>query len=135
MSLNPTVLDASALLALLQDEPGAERVVDLSSDAGAYVSAVNWAETLTKLVDAGQDAGEVVETLFREGLFSSIEVLPFDAALALEAARLRPLTRSFGLSLGDRACLALGVHHDLPVVTADRAWANLSLKIPVHLIR
>jgi PIN domain nuclease of toxin-antitoxin system len=109
------VVDASALLALLNAEPGADHVA--GALPGAVVSAVNLAEVVAKLADAGVPPDEVGEIVAGLGL----DVRPFDEALALATGLLRPKTRALDLSLGDRACLALGMHLSLPVVTADRA--------------
>jgi PIN domain nuclease of toxin-antitoxin system len=129
------VLDASALLAWLQDEPGAQ-LVDTALAAGAAMSAVNWAEVLSKAAEAGQDPDALAARLTDEGLLGGlVEVLPLEAADAPLIARLRPLTRSAGLSLADRACLALAQRLGLEAVTAERAWAGLELGVSVRVIR
>ncbi len=131
----PAVLDASALLSYVRWEPGADRV-ERAVGSGALISAVNWAETLSRLSDLGLDLDLVERTLRRHGLLGeALEVVAFDAAQAHEAARLRKTTRHAGLSLGDRACLALGLSRGLPVLTADRAWSRLSLKVRIVQIR
>jgi len=100
------------------------------------MSVVNWAEVLTKLADLGQDPVEVRSRMFKEGIFEKDLLLwPLDEAMAVEIAKLRAKTRSSGLSLGDRACIALGQHLRLPVLTADRAWKTLRLGVPIQLIR
>lgn len=130
------VLDASAFLAYLLGEPGGEEVRDALA-GGAVISAVNWAEVLSKLADAGIEPGEAAARLARERVLPGlVSVAPFDAEHALEAARLRPLTRSAGLSLGDRACLALGRLAGLDVLTSEASWAPLGLDVPrVAVIR
>jgi ribonuclease VapC len=129
------VLDASALLALLKGEPGAERVAE-ALERGAYLSAVNLAEVLSKLADWGEDPAEAQARMAQVGLLgAAVEVLPFTGEDALEVARLRALTRAYGLSFGDRACLALARRLGLPALTAERAWAELSLGIPVEVLR
>ncbi len=129
------VLDASALLALLKGEPGAERVAE-ALERGAYLSAVNLAEVLSKLADWGEDPAEAQARMERVGLLgAAVEVLPFTGEDALEVARLRALTRAYGLSFGDRACLALARRLGLPALTAERAWAELDLGIPVEVLR
>ena len=117
MSEAQAVLDASAVLALLQDEPASEVVAALLP--GAIISAVNLSEVVAKLVDAGMPDEAVRAVL--GGL--SIDVRPFDEAAAFEAGALRRRIRHAGLSLGDRACLALAKRLGLRAVTADRAWA------------
>ena len=94
------VLDASALLALLQDEPGSDRV--LESLPGALVCSVNLSEVVAKLTELGMPEPDI-----RVALSLGLEVVAFDEALAYSAGALRPATRPAGLSLGDRACLAL----------------------------
>jgi ribonuclease VapC len=128
------VLDAPALLALLKGEPGAEQVAE-ALERGAYLSAVNLAEVLSKLADWGEDPAEAQDRMEREGLLGTTEVFAFTGEDALEAAKLRALTRVQGLSFGDRACLALARRLGLPALTAERAWAELGLGIPVEIIR
>lgn len=129
------VLDASALLAFLQDEPGAPRVAEALL-RGACMSAVNWAEVLSILARYG--AAPEVEAdrlLRRHGLAELLEIVPFDARHALDCASLHASTRAAGLSLGDRACLALGRQRRAAVLTADRAWSAVPLKVRVVQIR
>jgi PIN domain nuclease of toxin-antitoxin system len=123
------VADASAVIALLKDEAfGAfepERLV------GAAISAVNFCEVLTKLGSSGLTEAETDAAVAALDL----RVIAFDEDQARATARLWPATRRFGLSLGDRACLALGRGLGRPVVTADRTWAKLDIGIDVVLIR
>lgn len=130
------MLDASALLAWLRLEPGA-LAVRAALDKTAAMSVVNWAEVLSKLSDLGQNPVEVQSRLFEAGAFQKDLLLwPLDEAMAVEVARLRSKTRSSGLSLGDRACIALGQHLRLPVLTADRVWKRLRLAdVQVQFIR
>ena len=128
--MNRIVLDASALLAILNQEPGADRLTpELLSTASS--STVNLAEAQGKLVDRGinpDDAWEATLSPIREAVAFS----PEHARLAGD---LVVLTRSLGLSLGDRACLALGLALKAPVYTADKSWKNLKLGIRIHVIR
>jgi len=123
------LLDASAVLARLFREPGAERVA--ASLPGALVSAVNYAEVVGKLIDFRTPVEAAAVVASDLGLV----VAPFEASDAAEAGLLRAVTRPLGLSLGDRACLALARRLDLPVLTADRAWVELDLGVEVVLIR
>ena len=133
--MSAAVVDASALLALLQDEPGAARVQG-ALERGVLMSAVNWAETLSRLAELGVAPDEAAARLHvgrrDEG---AIVIVPFDEAQAREVARLRRPTRHLKLSLGDRACLALGRATGLPVLTADRAWKAAVVKTRVDVIR
>lgn len=123
------VLDASALLALLDGEPGQEVVAPLVP--GAVLGSVNLAEVVGKLAERGMPEAEIREGL--KGL--ALEVHPADEALAYAICALRPATREHGLSLGDRACQALAATLGLPVYTADRTWSKINLGIEVRLIR
>lgn len=127
------VLDASAIIAFLRGEPGAEVVRDLlesaaaDQTAAAYLSAVNLAEVVQELgVDLpaliGEDSAVVV-------------VAPFDEEQARAAARMLDATKSLGLGLADRACLALASVRDLPAVTADRLWSDADVGVGVVQIR
>jgi PIN domain nuclease of toxin-antitoxin system len=129
------VLDASAFLAYLRDEPGAEIVENALID-GCYISIINWVEVLSKVVDLGESPEEIIKRLRDEGLLeNSLEIIACNEQDAITIAKFRPLTKSTGLSLGDRACLALGKRLNLPVLTADKVWTSLSLGITINLIR
>jgi PIN domain nuclease of toxin-antitoxin system len=123
------VVDASAVLIILNEEPGMTVVVEVLPLA--VIGAVNISEAVAKLADGGMPGPEIQEAI--EGL--GLDVVPFDAELALAAGLLRPLTRLAGLSLGDRACLALGMRLHVPVLTADLSWAGLDLDVEVRLLR
>jgi ribonuclease VapC len=126
----PAVLDGSALLALLLGETGADRVADLLSRSA--VSTLNLSEVVAKLSEHG-----VPELGIRTALGDlDLDVHAFDQDAAFAAGRLREPTRNHGLSLGDRACLALAMRLDAVAVTADRAWAGLGLdELQIELIR
>lgn len=129
------VLDASAFLAYLGNEAGADVVADAIA-GGATISTVNLAEALSTLAARGRDPAAVAAELTDRGLLDgAITVEPFIAADSVEAARLRPLTRSVGLSLADRACLALARRLSVRVLTADQAWSGLDLGVDVEAIR
>lgn len=123
------VLDASALLAVLFGEPGRELVEE--TRGRALMSAVNMAETYAKLSDRGTDDEEIRTTL--ESI--PVKVIDFDDSQAIATGDLRKMTRKFGLSLGDRACLALAIREKAIVLTADRSWSNLDLGIEIKVIR
>lgn len=127
--MSATVLDATAVLALLNDEPGARTVVSLLPRA--VISTVNLAEVVGKLAEAGMPEGMIQTVLGHLGLV----VIPFDEALAVRTGLLRPATSDYGLSLGDRACLALGQHLRRPVLTADRMWKTVKLDVEIQMIR
>jgi ribonuclease VapC len=129
------VLDASALLAQLWGEPGSEEVTQASAE-GAVISTVNLAEVLARASDRGRDPVRLARQLAAAGVLGGVvTVEPLTRADAIESARLRPLTRSVGLSLADRACLALARRLDAPALTADGAWAKCKLDVEVRLIR
>jgi PIN domain nuclease of toxin-antitoxin system len=126
------VLDASALLALLNRERGAEELTQALA-AGAIMGAVNLSEVVAKLADIGMPEAEIREALEPLGL----DFVDFDAGDAFAAGLFRPTSRSVGLSPGDRACLALGRRTALPVITADQGWSNLVLdpRIEITMVR
>ena len=123
------VFDSSVILAHLNDEPGSGRAAQLSGDA--LMSAVNFAEVVSKLNERGATLSLIRAALSRYGL----QVAPFDEDLAERTGALRAKTKSLRLSLGDRACLALAESFALPVLTADRSWKDLNLSIEVLLLR
>ena len=127
--MSGAVLDSSAVLALLLNEPGGAFV--LASIAGAAISTLNYCEVVTKMIDLGIEADRAAA---RVAAFA-LDVVPFDEAQARRAAILRATTKRAGLSLGDRACVALAMARDAPVMTADKVWASLSLEVPVIVIR
>ena len=129
------VLDASALLAHLRDEPGAD-VVGEAIAGGAVISTVNLAEVFSRVADRGGDPAKLAAELTQSGLLDgAITVEPFTAADAIDVGRLRPLTRDAGLSLGDRACLALARRLDAPALTADTDWQGVAHGVELRPIR
>jgi len=124
------VLDGSVILAVIHQERGFEKVT-ANLLARAIISTVNLAEVQSKLVSSGwspKEAWEDATSLVQD-------VLPFTAGHVHVVGNLIMETRSFGLSLADRACLALGLDLKAPVYTADRSWKNLKLDLQVHVIR
>lgn len=133
--MSASVLDASALLAYLRDEAGADHVADAIAD-GTAISTVNLAEVLSRVADRGADPQRLTRQLTERGLLDgAVAVEPLTTADAVEIARLRPRTRDHGLSLGDRACLALAQRLGVPAVTADTAWSKLDLPVELRRIR
>jgi ribonuclease VapC len=129
------VLDASALLAYIDDEPGADTVEERLPD-GVLMSAVNWAEVLSKLAERGVPVDRLRRQLADVGILGqSLEIRPLTDDDAAAVGELQPATRALGFSLADRACLALAVRTGLSVLTADRAWADASLPVAVELVR
>lgn len=118
--MSEVVLDASALLALLRDEPGADKVADAIADA--RMSSVNFAEVVSHFIHAGMPAGEV------DAMLKPLPMVVIDAdqGLATIAGRLRAVTAEAGLSLGDRFCLALARRDGLPALTADKQWRTVA---------
>jgi len=123
------VLDASALMAVLHGEMGAERVI--ACLPWAIVSTVNLAEAQTKLVSVGIEEQLAWSHIAELGCAS----VPFDEEQARIAGSLANLTRPYGLSLGDRACLALAIQRKATACTTDRVWKKLSLGIEIEAIR
>lgn len=121
------VLDASAVLALLRNEPGADLVAGLI--AGSVVSAVNVTEVVAKLIERGAPAKDAI-MITRALPFA---IVSHDEELATSAGALWAQTRNVGLSLGDRACLALAARENLPAVTADRRWTEVQAAIGVRV--
>ena len=127
--LTEYVLDASALLALINDEPGADKVRPLLAES--IISAVNFCETVHKLRRRGLPVEAVRETLTP----LVPPPVPFDEAMAYVAASTHERTRGQGISLADCACLALALSHDLPAVTTEKAWESCDVGVKVVRIR
>lgn len=127
--MSEVVLDSSALIAVLREEPGSELVEPYLD--GAAIGTVNLSEVVTKLIEEGALEDVAWAAVADLGL----RFVDFDAVLARGAAGLRPTTRKLGLSFGDRACLALAKRLGLPVVTADRAWGRLDDGLDIRVVR
>ena len=123
------VLDASVVLAAILGEPGQEAVLALRETA--LVSAVNVAETRSRLADHGLDRAAIDASM----ALIDIRVVDFDAEQAALSADFRPATRPVGLSLGDRACLALARQKGAIALTADRAWAGVDVAVDIRVVR
>ena len=119
--MNENVLDSSAVLAVLNQEKGAEKALQYFPDA--IISSINLAEVLTKSIERGHEITTAIKTFN----LLQIKVVDFDFEQAVKAAELRPLTKHLGLSLGDRSCLALAILRNTTAVTADKEWQKLSL--------
>ena len=122
------VLDASALLAMIREEPGGELVAGVV--ARARMSAVNFAEVVSYLTYAGVPPGQIEDMLTP----LPVVVIDADVELAWMAGRLREATAQAGLSLGDRFCLALAMRDRLPAWTADRQWRTISNRIDAEVV-
>ena len=127
--MSKAVIDASAVLALVNAEPGAKAVAALLP--GAHISAVNYSEVVAKLADAGMPPEAVDGALGGLGL----DVVPFAREQARLAGLMRPKTRHAGLSLGDRACLALAIQQKAPAYTTDSVWATVKVGVEIRVIR
>jgi PIN domain nuclease of toxin-antitoxin system len=127
--VNDVVLDASALLAVLRVEPGAERVEPRLQ--GARIGAVNLSEVVAKLIEDGVPEAEIRLAIGR----LTLDVHAFDVEQAYRAGVLRKATRALGLSFGARVCLALAQSLATPALTADRSWSRLDLGIAIEVIR
>ena len=127
--MSRAVLDSSALLAYVLAEPGADAVKGYLGRA--TISAVNLSEVVARLVNAG-----ATEELIRRQFKSlRLSIVDFDEETAYAAGMLRERTKDYGLSLGDRACIATAARLGLPAVTADRQWAELDIGVEIVLIR
>ena len=118
------VLDASALLAYLWQEPGHETVAQRIEQSTVMMSSVNLSEVLSRAADKGMSPPAMAA--LQAAL--PFEIIPFDRAQAQTAASLRPPTKALGLSLGDRACLALAIERQAVALTADRVWQTLKIE-------
>lgn len=129
--MTDTVLDASAVLAYLHHEPGWETVEAALRTDACLISAVNLAEVVSKLAEK-----RLPENAIRAVLAAlSLPVHAYEESQALATGLLRPKTRQQGLSLGDRACLALAIRQRATALTTDRNWSNLPLDCAIQQIR
>lgn len=122
-------MDSSAALAILLNEKGTDVALGFAPDA--QFSSVNAAEIIAKLIDKGRSMEEAADDLASLGM----PVAAFDEMMGIAAGQLRELTRHRGLSLGDRACLALAIRENAIAVTADRGWGDLDIGCKIELIR
>lgn len=123
------VLDASAILCLIRNEPGADTVKAALPDSS--ISAVNLSEVIAKMADLGMDA-DLIDAVLDP---LQLQTIPFDPGQARATGLMRPATKAQGLSLGDRACLALAHQTGATAITTDRAWSALSGAPKVRLPR
>jgi ribonuclease VapC len=124
------VIDASALLAVARGEKGADFVLDLIDTKECVISSVNVAEVATRLIDLGLPPTEADYAIAQFG----VSTIDFNHEQALTSAQIRPITRSIGLSLGDRACIALAKLTKGSAVTADKAWADIAEPLGVSIV-
>ena len=125
------VMDASAILALTHGERGYDVVEEFIQTQECVISSVNIAEVGSKLVDNGlpeKDLSRILQQF-------QVGIIDFNAEQAIRSAALRMLTRSSGLSLGDRACFALAQLMDGCVVTTDRAWSDVETVLGVKVLQ
>lgn len=126
--MTDAVLDTSAVLAVMHGEAGADAVRPWLGRSA--ISAVNYAEAVSKLIEGGASSYWAREAIVGLGLV----VMNFDQALAERTGELRPLTRHRGLSLGDRACIALGEREGVPIVTVDRNWRDILPGLDIRVV-
>jgi ribonuclease VapC len=126
--MTDVVLDASALLALLKNEPGADQVAGLI--ANSSMSAINYAEVISHFVHLNMPANEVVAMLSP----LPITIVDADQSLAQAAGHLRAMTSKAGLSLGDRFCVALALRENVAAVTADQSWKDVAEPLGIEII-
>jgi len=124
-----TVLDASAVVALLYGEPGAKRVEEVIADS--LIGAANFSEAMSIVALRNSDTDAAAALLANLGM----TIVPVTESQAMAAANLHIRTKKFGLSLGDRLCLALAFEAGLAAITSDKIWANLDLGVEIRIIR
>jgi PIN domain nuclease of toxin-antitoxin system len=128
--MSKAVLDASAILAVIFHEPGSEKLTEEILDE-AVASTVNLAEVQARLVKKGYDP----EVAWEDALLLETPPEPFTADQARTAGSLIAKTEKYGLSLGDRSCLALAIALKAPVYTTEKIWKDLKVGVPIHVIR
>jgi ribonuclease VapC len=124
------VIDASALLAVARDENGANVVLDLINTEECVVSSVNLAEVASKLIDLGLPTSELHNAIAQ----FNVDAIDFSQEQVIVSAEIRPITKAIGLSLGDRACIALAKLMNGCAVTADKAWSDIAEPVGVSII-
>jgi ribonuclease VapC len=124
------VIDASALLAVARGENGANVVLDLINTEECVVSSVNLAEVASKLIDLGLPPSELHHAIAQ----FNVDAIDFSQEQAMVSAEIRPITKAIGLSLGDRACIALAKLMNGCAVTADKAWSDIAEPVGVSII-
>jgi ribonuclease VapC len=124
------VMDSSAILAILRGEPGCDYVQELLQSEECSISSVNMAEVGSKLIDYGLPPEEFP----RIARQLQIDIIDFNTMQSIQSAQIRKITRSAGLSLGDRACLALAKLMDGTAVTSDRAWLDISEAVGIKVL-
>jgi ribonuclease VapC len=122
------VLDSSALLAYIKSERGADLVE--AALPNAYISVINYAETLAKLVEWGSSIEQACEALSE----MEFTIVPCTESQAVTTAAMLQIAKQFGLSIGDRFCLALTLEMNCPVLTADKIWQNITLDVDIQFI-
>jgi ribonuclease VapC len=130
-SLQGYVLDASAVLALLNQETGADKVEQALLLPATCMNSVQFAEITAKLIMTGIPSAKVQEIMTE----LAIPIIALNEKIAFESALLMPLAKPFGLSLGDRICLATSLTIGVPALTADKIWLQLKMLVNVELIR
>ena len=129
--MNMAILDSSALIALLKNEPYFKHLREVLPFSA--MSTVNVAEVAKYFVEKHNIAIAVIKNAIESSLY---EVIPFDSEQAYISAELITITKRYGLSIGDRACLALAITKKYPVYTADKIWANLNIpNLSINIIR
>ena len=129
------VLDASAMIAWLFNEPGKEKV-SAALEYGCLISTVNWCEVIHKCNQRGVETDLLYNKLEKKQILNvALTIVTLTETLAKATAALFPLTKPYDLSLGDRACIALGQHKQTPILISDTIWGELDIGVDIQLIR